>query len=302
MSDTPPSSPPPPPKTRKPLWQRLIVSTLRITLGLIVLMPLVAWFFGRSFIYHPTNTAEPAIDRTASRPGWRRHTCTSDGQTLVGLQHVPEATTSAPWIVFWGGNAAPIVDNAHIMNTVRGHLDLGIDVHAYRGYDGSTGTPTESALLADARNQLAQLMDEEQLPASRLVLIGQSLGSGVAARMAAELCDRSEPPAALVLLSPYSSMSQVFDDSTWPLMVGWAAADTWRTDAVIGNVSCPTLIVHGADDTLIRPSHGHALAERLGDTATMLVVPTGHGDVWDEAAFRATREFIVEQAGPVSRR
>ncbi|MGE0434284.1 MAG: alpha/beta hydrolase [Planctomycetota bacterium] len=289
-------------KPARPLWVRLLRSATRVVLGLVVLLPAIVWLFGRTYIYHPTHTPLAARRALASRPQWSEHSLTANGQTLVGMRRAPLAggaatSTAATWAVFWGGNAASIDANVHIMDIVRGKLDLGIDVHAYRGYDESTGSPSEAGILSDAREQLAALMRDESVTADRLVLIGQSLGTGVALRLAAELCTAGTPPAAVVAVSPYTSMSNVFDDTLRVPLVGWALVDSWRSDAAVGAITCPVLLIHGGADTLIRPWHSQRLAAMLGERATLKLVPRcGHNDIWEEATIREVHAVLAAHA------
>ena len=74
----------------------------------------------------------------------------------------------------------------------------------YRGYGGNPGTPAEAGLFQDARAARAYVISRPDVDASRLVYFGESLGSGVATALAAE-----NPPAALILRSPFASMVEV---------------------------------------------------------------------------------------------
>ena len=79
----------------------------------------------------------------------------------------------------------------------------GVYMMAYRGYGGSTGSPTETANVADARLAYGALVQEGVEPAS-IILYGESLGTGVAVRLATE-----RPAAGLILDAPYTSIVDV---------------------------------------------------------------------------------------------
>jgi hypothetical protein len=277
-------------------WRMILHILLESCLGFWLVLILVAWFWGCTFIYPTTHTPLEYVERYSHLPQWGLHKpTTAEGITLVGLRRTPRQAhaTTAPWLMFWGGNAAEITSNAQTIDSCRQRFDWGIDIHAYRGYDGSTGTPREAGIVADARVLVGLLHREQGVLPSRLILIGQSLGSGVAVQVAAGLCQAGTPPASVILISPYRSIRAMFNKATWPFPVGWAAADTWRSDVYVNAITCPVLIIHGTVDTLIPLQQGRALAAQLGDKATFVEVPhAGHGDVWRTLAITAVHDFV----------
>lgn len=249
----------------------------------------------RSLIYHPTQESDAAVRRLAARPGWQLDRFEVAPRVwLVGLTRAARAA-DRPWLVFFGGNAMELATSQEILLRIADAHDLGLAVWAYRGYDGSDGEPKEEHLTADARRQIERLARIFDVDVSRVVLIGQSLGTGIAAHLAAQLALEDRPPAALVLVSPYTSMAQVLDDHVPLFPIGWAVADPYRTCDLIDHVRGPVLIVHGDADTLIAPAHAQKLAQRLGSRATLILLEgRGHNDLWsDPAAAAAIRSFVL---------
>ena len=87
----------------------------------------------------------------------------------------------------------------------------GVYMLTYRGYGGSTGSPSETANVADARLAYGALVLEGVAPTS-IILYGESLGSGVAARIATE-----RPAGGLILDAPYTSIVRSWRD--WPIHI-----------------------------------------------------------------------------------
>src|SRR5204863_2605864 len=108
-------------------------------------------------------------------------------------------------------------------------------------YGGSTGSPTETGLMADAAAAYAFAI--ARYPAERIVLWGESLGSGVAVALAAE-----RKIGGLLLESPFTSAAEVGASVYWFLPVRLLMKDQFRSDDRIGKVKVPLLIIHGTLD------------------------------------------------------
>lgn len=259
-----------------------------------VLPMVLAAACGRALLYHPTDLSEAERKYMEAQPGWQVEEVTVDESVrLVGLSR-PPGDPGAPWLLFYGGNAMGLAAGQSILSLIAGDAPWGLCVFAYRGYDGSDGRPTEKRLHADALAHVAHLAERHNVGGPQLVVIGQSLGTGIAARLAATLAERGATPNALVLLSPYTSMAQVFDDQVPLVPVGWVTPDPYRTDRLVEKIESAVLIIHGSADGLIRVKHGRALAEAFGERALYVELEgRGHNDVWeDPRAVFSIRELV----------
>jgi pimeloyl-ACP methyl ester carboxylesterase len=192
----------------------------------------------------------------------------ADGTRLTVWQ-APPTRTGAPTIVFFYGNAGTLSDFASIGEALRGG-GYGIVLASYRGYAGNSGSPDEAGLMADARAILAAI------PKGPVILWGQSLGTGVAARMAAE-----GRGIALILQSPYTAVADVAA-RRFPLYpVHWLMHNQFDTLALVPKIAVPVLIMSGTDDTTVPFDMGQTLASRLGREATFVPFP-GEGHVLSE--------------------
>jgi hypothetical protein len=211
----------------------------------------------RAMLYHP----QPARQATEFL------TLPVDGATLqVSVRALP----GAPAILYFGGNAEDV--SGTLPQLARLFPDHALYLMHYRGYGQSTGEPTEVALHADAQRLYAHVQREH--PAVKV--IGRSLGSGVAVRLASE-----QPVARLVLITPYDSIENVAAEQFpwWP--VRWLIRDRFDSAAQAGRIDVPTTLIAAEHDTLIRPERTAALMARFGPgVARLVVIPgVGHNDI-----------------------
>ncbi len=197
----------------------------------------------------------PAID-----PGWlsrqaatlgaqELHLETPDGETLYGWWLEADGPQA---VIFFSGNGTSVGFDPMAYSR---WLAEGVSVlHVnYRGYPGSTGAPSEQGLRTDARTAWAWL--RERRSAEDIVVVGRSLGGGVAIGLAAE-----EQPRGLVLLATYSAAVRVARDAYPWLPVGLLMRNRFDSTALAPRVHCPTVIVHGTADSMISPAHPPVLA------------------------------------------
>jgi len=219
---------------------------------------------------------------------------TSDGETVIAWRATPRA--GRPVLLYFHGNAGGLVDRvARFRNFIgEGYGFLAI---AYRGYAGSSGAPTQDGLMRDAEAAYEAVRARGYAP-ERIVLVGESLGSGVATQLAAR-----REAAALVLDSPFTSAADVAATRYGLLPVRWLMLDQFRSDLAIRDVHMPVLIVHGDKDGVVPIALGRRLFELANEPKTFLRVPDGQhlviglADVfprvarWVDAALSAPRRL-----------
>ena len=187
-------------------------------------------------------------------------------------------------LIYFGGNASAAQESCDFFHAeFPDHTSYLPD---YRGYGNSTGRPTQATLLADART----IFDEVRRRHAHVDVIGLSLGSGIAAFVAAE-----RPVAQLALVTPYDSIRSVAQ-RRFPLYpMSLLLKDQYDTLSLVPRIRAPTLIVIAdRDETIPRP-HSEALARAFPAEQLLLRVfdDTSHNELWDRADYRAQlREFF----------
>lgn len=174
---------------------------------------------------------------------------TSDGERIV-VWHVPPRGDN-PVVLYFQGNGGGLDLRAERFRRLVAD-GIGLVALNYRGYGGSSGSPTEAGLIADAR--AAYDFATARYPVQRIVLWGESLGTGVAVALAAE-----RPVGRVLLESPFTSISDVAAQLYWFLPVRLLVKDSFRSDQRVGRIAAPIMILHGVRDTVVPI----VLAERL---------------------------------------
>jgi hypothetical protein len=145
----------------------------------------------------------------------------------------------------------------------------------YRGYGDSDGRPTERGLQADARAARTYLSSRSDVSADRVVYLGESLGAAVAIELAL-----AQPPAALVLRSPFTSMSDVAALHYPLLPANLLLQDRYSSIDRISRITVPTLIVAGDRDGIVPLEQSRRLYDAATTSRKAFVVVPGadHND------------------------
>ena len=259
-------------------------SALWTAVGLYALFAGAMYVLQRRLMYVPQPyTATRPEDH---RPDLQEIVCTADDGVAVHHWMLPAGDETRLGVVVFHGNAGSLEGSAEKF------LGLSDDGHGlvlgnYRGYSGAAGRPTEAGLIADGRALLDRL-HEEGWPAGRLVLYGESLGSGVATRLASE-----RKAAGLVLEAPFTSAAAVAQRHYWYLPAYWLTRDRFDNLSRIGEVGAPILILHGERDRTVPVAHSRRLAERAGDGCELAIYPdAGHADLYEHGAEQRVRGFL----------
>jgi uncharacterized protein len=275
------------PKTPRAPWISYAMTALQwvavLALCLYLGLTAILYFAQRSMMYFPeTIRTTPA---QAGLPEAEEVTLTaSDGVNIIAW-HVPPRD-GKPVILYFHGNGGALryrVERFHKLISD----GIGLVGLEYRGYGGSSGSPSEAGLIADAEAAYAFAAARYQV--QQLVPWGESLGSGVAVALAAE-----KPVGRVILETPFTSAAAVGAIHYWYMPVRLLMKDQFRSDKRIGKVSAPLLILHGVRDQIVP----YAMGERLFDLANkpkhiVRFLDGGHEDLDANGALHAVGRFLA---------
>lgn len=247
--------------------RRAAVVVVIVTLVATGLLALV-WSQQRRLIYFPSPGPVPAA--ATLLPNGHDVVLETDDGIRLGAWYFP-VDGGGPAVLVCNGNGgdrAMRVALAAALNA-RGMSVLLFD---YRGYGGNPGRPTEEGLAADAR--AAQTWLAAQPGVDEIVYFGESLGAAVALGLAVH-----QPPAALVLRSPFTSLAGVAAVHYPWLPARRLLLDRYPSIERIASVRVPVLVIAGDRDDIVPARLSRRLYDAANDPKRWLLVPSaGHND------------------------
>jgi len=266
------------------MWKLLLVPVL-LYAAFIGFM-----FFAQTSIVFPVRHVGPPGPLPAGAE--RLEIAVRPGLRLRGV-HIPPAAAGGErmLILGFGGNASNAETTAIILHDLFPEADI-VSFH-YRGYPPSEGLPAAAALREDA----PRLYDEmrRRLRPARTVAVGFSVGSGVAAALAAE-----RPLDGLILVTPFDSLADIAAGHYPWVPVRLLLRHALEPARDLRGIRTPVAIVAGGRDTLVPPARTEALRRAVPNLAfDLTVAEAGHNDLYDHPDFRpAMREALDRLAPP----
>jgi fermentation-respiration switch protein FrsA (DUF1100 family) len=253
----------------------------------VLYLALLAAIYGRqdSLLFVPTKGPMDVAD--AGVPGLEAVVLhTQDGLALTAWYKPP--APGRPCLVYFHGNGGNIAGRAGRMR-VFDRLGWGELFVEYRGYGPNPGAPSQAGFNLDALAAYGFLRDSH-VPASRIVLYGESLGTGVAVRLATE-----RQVAAVVLDSPYASIAAVAQAHFWYLPAALLIRNKFPLRALITGIHAPLLVMQGALDNVVPPAQGQAVyAAAVAPKEFWSGPMTQHWDVLETGGAAVLARFVEQ--------
>jgi fermentation-respiration switch protein FrsA (DUF1100 family) len=190
---------------------------------------------------------------------------TSDGLTLNGW-FVTRSETPDFTVIVFNGNAGNRAFRAPLADAFA-RANMAALLFDYRGFGGNPGSPSEAGLAIDARAVREYVLGRPGVAPDRLVYFGESLGTAVATELAVE-----HPPAALILRSPFTSLTDIGRHHYPMLPVRWLLRDRYDTIERIARIRVPILIIGGDRDHIVPIAQTRRLYDAARDPKSLLII------------------------------
>jgi uncharacterized protein len=224
--------------------------------------------YQRSLLYKPDK--QYVAPNTEKLPNVQEITLKTKDKLKLDGWYVP--SKNGKIVLYFNGNKSgmQLHENFYAEIVKAGY---GLLTFNYRGYGKNEGAPTEQGLYDDAHAAISYLQ-QKKIPLESVIFLGRSLGSGVAMQMATEYL-----PHALVLISPYSSIAAIAK-MQYPFMpIDLLLLDKFDSFGKAAQISSPTFIFHGENDTLIPPSEGKKLHQAIHGSKLFIYENQDHNNL-----------------------
>lgn len=262
-----------------------------LLIALYALVALTAWAGQGYLVYAPDpRRVEPnAIGLAGVEERWLD---VAEGVRVVAWHG--RARPGQPTLLYFHGNGANLAARAERIRRFMGQ-GWGVYMMAYRGYSGSGGVPSEEANQADARRAYADLVSLGVAPAD-IVVYGESLGTGIATRLALDVAVRG-----LILDAPFTSLVDI-GASRYPFLpVDLLLTERYETIRQIGGLRTSLLVIHGEADRIVPVEMGRrvfAAASLAAEPRRLVTLPgAGHANHMRHGSFEAIVAFMQALRG-----
>ena len=278
-------------------WSTLI-AIAKIAIVVAIVVPLVVYLLQDRLIFFPQPlSATRRADIAQRLPAVEdAHLLATDGTRLHAWVAKPQAAGPGPLVIYFGGNAEDVSWMLEAIGNPRTSMTPQVTwlLVDYRGYGASEGSPSERALVADARHWYDHALTLPGVDPKRIFVFGRSLGSGVAVHLAA-----TRPLAGVILVTPYDSLASVAKHYYPYLPVEWMLRHRFDSIAHAPQLELPLLCVIAERDEVIPPEHAERLfAAWAGPKRKLNLTNSGHNNTDGADHFwPAVRQFIGEARG-----
>lgn len=212
-----------------------------------------------------------------------------DDIRLAGIRIAPatDSDRNNPVLIGFGGNAWDARNAAIYLHGL--FPENEVFVFHYRGYGDSAGRPAAADLLSDS----LQVYDyvEEKIGPGKIVAVGFSIGSGVAAHLASK-----RAIAGLILVTPFDSLRALASHHYPWLPVKWLFRHDMEVAADIADLTVPTALIAAEHDTIVPARRTHLLRQAIQNPVLDRTIKgAGHNDLYDRTAFRTAMSEALEQ-------
>jgi fermentation-respiration switch protein FrsA (DUF1100 family) len=278
------------------MLMRRAVTIAALAVGLVSLVGAVLFLpLQRRMIYFPSRTLN-AVDIVL--PGAEEVSfVTDDGLELEGWVLPSTPDESNVTVVVFNGNGGNRSDRGSLARGLAS-IGYGVFLFDYRGYGTNEGTPSEEGLESDGRAAVTYLKTRSDVDDKRIVYLGESLGAAIAIATAGQ-----DPPAALMLRSPFTSLPDVASVHFPFLPTSLLLKDRYPNEEEIRTIDVPVLVIAGSEDRTVPLEQSERVFLAAANPIRMVVINgADHNDAQlssGEQMLDAVAHFIDDTVPPM---
>ncbi len=202
----------------------------------------------------------------------------------------PPGNESRGAMLYCHGNAGNLSHRADAIRDWQKEMGGAVLIFDYPGYGRSEGKPSEAGCYAAAEAAYDWLVADKQVRPHDIVILGRSLGGGVATHLASQ-----RRHGALVLFSTFTSIPDVAQALYPWLPCRWLVRNRFDNLARIGQCTQPVFFAHGTEDSLVPLAQGEKVFEAANEPKEFLTMPgMGHDAPLSPAFYHALRNFLAK--------
>ena len=249
----------------KPTFRERLRRGLLLFAGLYFLICTGCATFQRRLIYYPSVLTREQVGQMAQAAGLERWT-NSAGQ-FIGLKRRSPKQPAEGSVMLMYGNGSTAIGSRHYADEIQAVAAFDVFILEYPGYEDRPGSPSQQSLFHAADEAF------RRLPANQpIYLVGESLGTGVASYLAGAYPDKV---AGVVLISPFSSLTDVAQSHFPVLPVRWFLVDRYPSEKYLRNYHGKLGVTVGGKDTVVPEKFGLRLYNGYAGTKRLWEFPDG---------------------------
>jgi len=258
------------------LGLKLAIKILIAAISFYVILGLLLYFYQNKLIYHATKQDFDSCN------GFNDAEKINHNGTRFYYKYNSERLA-----IFYHGNAGSACDRSFFKNVLE-KMNYSYMFVEYAGYSNDFRTPSKNLLVKDAEN-INDFVKTKNF--SKTVLIGESLGTGIAAYHSS-LGDAEK----MILIAPFESIKSLAKIH-YPIYPSFLVVEDYDNLRYLNNFNNSILIIHGTDDTIIPLKYNKSLFRNIksGNKKFVEIKNAGHNDLYEhEEVFDSIMEFLKE--------
>ena len=238
----------------------------------------------RRLVFNPTIEREVQSPRSSGHRTRQVVLRSRDGTRLCGWLMTPQVQGPRPAVIYFGGRSEEV--SWVVRDAGKLFPNMTVLAMNYRGYGESHGDPAENHMVEDGCLFYDWLAARGMVDASRIAVVGRSLGSGVAVQVAKE-----RPVHSVVLITPYDSILAIAKRRFRAMPIEYMLRHRFESIKYAPSLTAPTYVLRASEDDVVPHSHTDELVAKLAQLVADDTVP--NSDHMNIPYLEATQALIA---------